>query len=294
MKILRSISRRLVRQLAKYRIISPETAALWLYRIVVGRKADMANPKDLNEKILWLEFNTDTTKWSELSDKIAVYDYVRARGLEDILLPIYGVYDTADEISFEQLPDSFVIKSNNGWAQTIIVRDKSAEDEAKIKRTTAQWLKSGFSTSSAEPHYSRIRPKLLAQQLIPTKDGVTPVDYKFMCFGGKPEYCLVCTERNTDNFNCKLAMYSLPDWKSHSHHIVEDERDCSDIPRPENLDEMIGVAAALSENFPFVRVDLYNNNGKIWFGEMTFTPAAARITYFDSELMLALGQLIEI
>lgn len=300
MNPFRSIARRITRTLASIGWIAPLTAARILYRIKLGRWPDIDNPKDLNEKILRLEFCTDTAIWTRLADKFEVRRFVSERGLDRILVPLYGVWNNAAEIDFNTLPDSFALKSTNGYAQILLISDKSRENTESLRRKAAKWAGKTFGKAGAEPHYARIPPRLMAEKLLSPpapesslSSSASPmlVDYKFMCFDGKPLYCLVCSRRDPATFHPLLSLYSIPDWKK-IDAITPSDAEPDTVAPPPSLSEMIDCAAILSKGFPFVRVDLYDIDGKVMFGEMTFTPAAARIDYFTPDFLLHLGSLI--
>lgn len=290
MNPIKSISRRAVRFLASRRLLSPRRAAMALYRIAFGRRPDMHSPRDINEKVLWLEFNTDTSRWSELADKVAVHDFVRQRGLAHILTPIYGVWNSADEIDFDTLPDSFVLKATDGSAQCVFVRDKRREDLDALRRRAASWADSKFGFAGAEPHYARIPHRIFAEQILPVPEGKLPVDYKFFCADGRPYALNVSTERDPRTFVCMRELYSLPDYTPLRGAVVPHLSSRTPHPRPRNLELMMEYAAKLSAGFPFVRVDLYSIGDEIRFGEMTFTPDAGRCLYCTPEGLRILGE----
>lgn len=298
-----SIARRLTRSLAASGLISPLSAARLLHRIQIGRWPDLMNPADLNEKIMRLEFFTDTSDWTLLADKFEVRKFVESRGLGHILVPLFGLWDKADQIDFNSLPDQFALKATNGYAQVILVRKKDLENIDALRRRAAKWARKSFGKAGAEPHYARIRHRLIAEELLsPTSrpNSLNPhapaemlVDYKFLCFDGKPLYCLICSRRDPVTFHPLLSVYSLPEWKK-IDAIIPRDAEPENIPAPKALGEMISCASVLSKGFPFVRVDLYDIDGKVYFGEMTFTPAAARIDYFKPDFLLHLGSLVNL
>lgn len=294
MNPIKSIARRTVRELARRGVLSARTASVLLHRIALGRFPNLKNPRDLNEKIMWMEFNTDTSRWSELADKIEVRKYVKEKGLEDILLDQYAYFDAPEQISLDSLPGSFVMKTNNGNAQTLIVPDKSKVTERELQKIASKWLRSKTWKASGEPHYGRIKPRILFEQLIPGADKKLPADYKFLCFNGKATHCLVCSDRESKLFVYKREYYELPEWKLRSDMVVEKYRPDYMAEPPKNLEYMIKCAETLAEGFPFVRIDLYNNSGKVFFGEMTFTPAAARNAGISHNGLLEFGNMLSI
>lgn len=294
----RSLLRRSVRTLASAGLISPLSTARWYYRAELGRWPRVDDPVDFNEKLLWLQFNTDTEMWSRLADKYEVRSFVEERGLGHLLPQLYGLWDSAAEVDFDTLPADFALKATDATAQTLLVTDKVKTDISFLRRRMSSWGRKKFGVAGAEPHYARIPHRIIAEQLLgdpdSTRQGRMLVDYKFMCFNGKPMYCLICSERDSKSFHSKLSLYSLPDWQPIPDAVTADFATPRQFEKPALLQEMMQVSACLSAGFPFVRVDLYEIDGKIYFGEMTFTPAAARIRYFTRPWLNHLGALISI
>lgn len=251
-----------------------------------GRYINWNEPKDLNEKINWLAFNTDTTKWSELSDKYNVHEYVKSKGLSEILNPIYKKWDNIDEINFENLPNSFVLKTNCGSGDIVIVKNKNEENLDGIKKYFKKVLSKRFGIETSEPHYLRIKPCVFAEKLLSNEI----VDYKVWCFNGKP-YC-VFTVSNRDNKTHKrdINVFDL-EWNKHKEWLNTWHHNDVAVKKPTNLQEMLKYATILSEGFPQVRVDFYEQDDKIYFGEMTFTSACGRMLSFSQEALITMGDL---
>lgn len=251
-----------------------------LYRIEIGYFPDLRNPRDLNEVTLAMQFGTDTRRWSELADKWAVRDFVARRIGQEALVPLYQVADTVDEIDFDSLPDSFVIKTTDGFAKTLIVDDKNKADIPAIRRKLKRWMRERL--VGDEPHYMRIRRRLIIEKLLPIHDGKGPVDYKIFCCDGEPICCLTSGNRDIKTFKSDFNLYSLPDWKD-TGGIVPQLVCAEGTPRPQFLELMLTYARRLSEGFPLVRIDLYEEEGKVYFGEITFTNGAGRARMFTNE-----------
>lgn len=277
------------------RLIKPLSTAKALHFITLGKFPDLKNPTDFNEKLLWLEYNTDTREISRLSDKYEVREYVRSKGLESILVPLVGVYDSPDEINTEELPQRFVIKTNNGSAQTMMVYDKNSFDIEKTRKKLKKWLRTPFGHVGGEKHYIDIRPRVIIEEMIGCEHEDFLVDYKFMCFNGEVHSCLICTERDPQTLHCQINLMDVDSWREIHDSAPDHSRgNPSKIARPRKMDEMLYIARRLSEGFPFVRVDLYESGDKVYFGELTFTPAAFRIDYFTPPMLREMGNLIEI
>lgn len=262
------------------------------YLIRFRKRINLKKPQNLNEKIQWLLFNTDTSEWSRLSDKYAVRGYVKECGLEDTLVELYGKWDKTEHLNFDQLPRSFILKSNNGSGAIIVVKDKSMLNLDTIKRELNKWL--NVSNFGYEKHYRSIKTSIIAEELLPIEKGSKSiVDYKIWCFNGKVHYFWVCTNR--DSKGTDVMTYDL-DWNPHPEYSIFDSRyrRGSIMEKPKNLKYMIEVAEKLSKPFPVVRVDLYNIKGRIYFGEMTFTSLGGMMNFYTKEFLLKMGNQIEL
>lgn len=261
---------------------NPEKLFSTYYKRATGRYLDINNPQTLDDKIAYMEFRTDTTEWSRLADKVRVREYVEECGFGENLTRLYGVWEKGADVDFDSLPKAFVIKTNNGSATNILVKDKSKADIEAIRKQLDKWLAIDYGYQTAQPHYSHMKPLILAEEFLvdeeTQKAGKVLNDYKFYCVNGKPMYVQVMCDRVPNTHEMKLQLYDM-DWKarpeylSKVHEIVKEE-----IPAPISFMLMKGMAAKLSSSFPFVRVDFYEINGKPIFGEMTFTPGFDTIT----------------
>lgn len=271
----------------------PKKLAEYKYRSCFGKPLNWDNPQTIDEKINWAKFHADTSEWPTLADKYAVRTFVEQRGFKDALVTLYGKWDSVDDIEWDRLPDSFAMKMNNGSGDVRICKDKATFDIGECKRHFAKLMKTKFGYDLCEPHYNKIKPCIIAEELLDSSRQSLPstslVDYKFLAFDGKPAYILVCLNRA--GHDVELALYDL-DWNFHPEYSIPTEH-CllheNPLPRPKALDEMTRMAARLSDGFPFVRVDLYEIGGKPYFGEMTFTPAGGFLDYFTEEFRKILG-----
>ena len=260
-----------------------------LYKLTMKKTLNLDNPKDLNEKIHYLIINEYGKREAELSDKIEVRNYIRKVGHDEILTKVYGVYKNFDEIDFDKLPDKFVLKTNHGSNATVICTNKENFDKARAKKILNGSLKQNFAKVALEYHYKYIKPMIMCEEYIDDGTGTNPIDYKMFCFGGKPECVLVCTGRTNV---MKRDYYDLK-W-NYLEYAKREYRSDKIIDKPINFDKMIQLAKELSKPFDFVRVDFYNCKGKIFFGELTFSPAAGLNTTVQSKALEYLGNLIEL
>lgn len=258
----------------------------------------LKNPQTLNEKILFLSLKTDTTLWTRCADKYEVRDYVNECGLEDILIPLVGVWDHATDIDFDKLPDEFVLKATHGSGDIKVVTDKSKLIIPKIVAEFEEDLKHQYGALESGHHYMRIKPRMIAEELIhndpeTAKISSSIIDYKIWCFNGKCYWLWACANR--DEHTTEVMTYDR-DWTAHPEYSIfeNDYRHGELLPKPKNLERMIEVAEKLAQPFPCVRVDLYNIDGKIYFGELTFTSYGGLQDFYTDEFQKLAGSKIDL
>lgn len=274
--------------------LCPVGATKKFYRRTVGRELRLDAPVDLNEKVQWLKLYSDTTQWSVLADKYRVRDYVADCGLADMLPQLYGVWHHAADIDFAALPETFVMKLNNGSGDARIVRHKSTADLDGLRAHFAAGLRHPYGLYTVEPHYLKIDPRIMAEEFLDDRGGVSssPIDYKIMCCHGEPQCVLVCYDRQGHELT--KATYDMQ-WNAHMELTRNKPgRVIKDIARPGSLERMVEACRTLGRPFPFVRIDFYDIGGRPYFGEMTFTPAAGCTDYFTPELLDRLGSMIDL
>lgn len=275
----------------------PELLLKLRYRYVFKKSLDLKNPRDLNEKILWAKLYSDTTRWTELADKRQVRDYVEKLGLGDILVKLYATWYKTEDINWDILPDKFIIKANNGdgkGTNKIIDKTKiTPPEKEKIVSMVDEWLhRKNIGALHAEPQYKDMKPCVVVEEVLPLEKGATSLtDYKMWCFNGKCYYTFVCNERNANGNSAHVMTYDM-DWNAHPEFSVfnSDYLRGDIIPKPKNFDKMVEIAEKLSKSFPELRVDLYNIDGKIYFGELTFTSQGGFMDYFTPEFNKMLGE----
>lgn len=265
------------------------------YWMKTGRKLNLENPRRYTEKLQWYKLYYRDMTMAQCADKYEVRSYIEKKGLSHILNDCYGVYESEDDIDFSKLPEQFVIKATNG-ASGIgieICKDKSNLNIPALKKELHRWLKPQKNGGGREWLYYKYRPRLIIEKyLAPGKRENSLVDYKFFCFNGEP-YCLyVMNERFTDD-GVRQNIYDL-DFKVMPYMRVKIKPIRTDIKKPENFDEMLDIARTLSKDFPYVRVDLYDIDGKIYFGEMTFFPESGYYDFEPDEFDFVLGEKFEL
>lgn len=270
----------------------PKITANLDYKKIFKKNINWENPENLIEKISWMQLNSDTSKWALCADKYKMRLFVKEKGLEILLPKLYAHTVDPANFDFSLLPNEFVIKSNNACGTVMIVKDKSKLKIHKVKRVLKKWLKYKFGVLGAQLHYLKIPPEIIFEELL--KDQSRPneplIDYKFSCFNGVPESVLVVSNRNTKISNhYDLNLYDL-EWNDISHNLCEHNGKCN-IPKPLSIDSMIKACKILGSEFPYVRIDFYEVNGKPYLGEMTFTSGYG---YFTNEYYNYLGEKIAI
>lgn len=252
------------------------------YRIKMGRKLNLKNPQRFTEKIQWYKLYYKNPKMIQCVDKYDVREYVKSKGLEDILIPCYGVYESVNQIDWESLPNQFVMKDTlgGGGNSVIIVKDKNSTDIEELKRRGAEWtsIKAHVRDAGREwPYYNGKNHRIIIEKYIESdanKGGL--IDYKYFCFDGKPEFLYVMGERVVGK-EVKVAILNS-DYSETEVQRVGDTQ-YKDYTKPYNYDKMKSIVEILSEEFPHVRVDMYNIEGRIYFGELTFFNASGYMKY---------------
>lgn len=259
--------------------------------------------KMYNEKLGTLEKLTDKIKHimkfghlmpnkTLCADKIKVHEYCKTVLGKDICIPIIRIYNSIDEINLSVLPQSFVIKANHGCGYNLIVKNKSAIDENYVKMLASKWINDDFSRYQHEMQYKLIPHKIFAEQFMFDGHADSLTDYKFLCFNGKPTYCQVINDRH--NSKRRLNYYDM-DFNFVDICRLEFPNNKQQLDsKPKKWEEMKSIAQKLSSNFDFVRVDLYEINGVVYLGEMTFTPGAGLIRYKNPNDDIRLGKLLKL
>lgn len=251
------------------------------------RVPNLRKPRDLSE--IWinrvLDGKVNDIYW--LADKYAVRRYVEEKGLESILTPLLGVYTNPEEIDFTVLPNRFALKANFGAGKNIICTDKEQLDIQHCITEMKGWMKPS-TYSFSEQHYNLIDKKIVCEEFIDDGSCGFPVDYKFMCIKGKVA-CILGVSGREDGHGSYLP-YSV-DWETIPEYYRGTVTASVPLLRPDNLEEMIRVAEKLAEGIDLVRVDLYSNGSRIWFGEMTLTPAGCIFHRWTQKALDEMGKI---
>lgn len=264
------------------------------YWIKTGRRLNLKNPIRYNEKLQWYKLYYRDPLMTQCADKYRVRDYVTSKGLKDILVPLYGAYNNADEINFDALPDKFVLKSNNGGGNStnIICRDKNEINIPEVKDIVDSWLLERTPKAGREWSYYDIKPKVIAEKYLKENSKYGLIDYKFYCFNAEPHYVKVAIN-TTSTKGPQNGIFDI-DFKQLPYYRTEVGKITERIEKPKNFKYMCEIAKKLSEDFPHVRVDLYNIDGKIYFGELTFYDTSGYQIFNLEEFDFILGELFTV
>lgn len=250
-------------------LLSDKTYLELLYRANFGKKINLDSPITFSEKLQWLKLNDRNPIYTELVDKYLVRGFVSKKIGDEYLIPILGVWDNTLDIDIRKLPDKFVIKCNHDSGSVRICKNKNSFDFEEVMNFFDKKLKQNYYFKGREWPYKNVKPKIIVEELLESEMNEEISDYKFMCFNGKVECCFTCTERFSHD-GLKVTFFDR-DW-----NVLPFERHYPKskikIKAPVNLIQMILLAEELSEGIPFVRVDFYEVNKKIYFGELTFYP----------------------
>lgn len=283
-----------VRILERIGLLTPIKIARLRYFYKMHRWPDFEHPKDINEKINWLKFYGDTSLWPLLADKYAVRGWLTNHGFGDLLVRLYGKWDRVEDIEWEKLPERFVLKCNNGSGDIIICNDKSRLDISATVRHFKKVLNEPYGRLTAEPHYLKIKPCIIAEELLDAStqpcQSKRLVDYKLYCFYGHVR-CVSCCSNRESAHVAQASTYDTdwnyhPEWDIHTNHL---QRPFQLVPKPECLNQLLAVAGCLTKNLPFVRLDMYIVNNRIYFGEFTFTPSGGYLDNFTFDYLERLG-----
>lgn len=268
--VMRLIRKLYQRFLCILSIISPTLNSKVSYYVKWKKKLNLSNPSTFKEKLIFLKlyvYNTDELV-RKCADKWTVRQFIKDCGYEKYLIPLLTVYDSADQIDFSSLPDAFVLKWSFGAGYNIICNNKKKLNEDEARQQLKKWGKVKYHLFNGEYQYRNTKRRIVAEKFIGEVNGKAPDDYKIYCFNGIPKTIFVMTGRGGK----MSTIFMTPDWEYIGSTDKYDAMD-SNIEKPKVLSEMIEFAKGVSQYFPFVRVDVYVVNDRMYFGEMTFTPA---------------------
>ncbi|MCM1141603.1 MAG: hypothetical protein NC453_23775 [Muribaculum sp.] len=273
-----------------FKFFPDKTAIKILWKNEFGRNLNLINPQSFNEKLQWLKLYYRKDIMTRLVDKAAVKEYVSNLISEKFIIPTICIGDSINEIDFDALPNKFVIKTTAGGGgnNVVIVRDKKNVNWQSIVEKFSNMSRETAFYPGREWPYKNVKNRIIVENLI---GGGYLLDYKLFCFNGEPRFFKIDFDRYTNHYaNYYSLNGDLLPFGEKSYPPLADK----EITLPENFNEMISIARKLSSGFPFVRVDLYNVDGKIYFGELTFFPASGFGRFTDDKWDLKLGSYMDL
>lgn len=261
-----------------------------------GKKLDIRNPQTFNEKIQWLKLYDRKSEYTMMVDKCEVKKYVANLIGEEHIIPTLGVWESFDKIDFDKLPNQFVLKCTHDSGGVVICIDKSTLNKRAARKKLNKGLNRNYFWTGREWPYKNVMPRIIAETYLEGDVDKDLRDYKIHCFHGEPKYLQVIGKRDLSNHTGKQLFYTFG-WEDAGWAFGDYPPYPYELERPKHLDEMYEVAKSLSRNIKYVRVDLYEINGQVYFGEITFHPASGFYQfndYYNEETDLMLGSLINI
>lgn len=275
-----------------FKYMDDKTFVKMYYRIFTGKRLDLENPKTFNEKIQWLKLYNQNPEYTIMVDKYLAKEYVGKKIGEQHIIPLLGVWNSPDEINFDELPDKFVLKCNhNSGMGMCICTDKSSLDIAKVKKKLRKGLNENFFLHGREWAYKNVPRKIIAEEYMADESGYELKDYRVFCFDGVPKMIAVDFDLFTTGH--KRNLYTL-DWELIHAEIKYKSVPDKGIDKPICLPEMLELARKLSAGIPHVRVDFYVINENIYFGELTFYHASGLQEFRPASLGINLGNYIKL
>lgn len=282
---------KLIRILRISNLLSDMTYLKLNYYILIRKKLDLDNPKTFNEKLNWLKLYDRKPIYSTMVDKYEAKIYFANIIGEKYIIPTLGVYDKFEDIDFDKLPNQFVIKCTHDSGGLVICKDKCKLDVSMARKKINKLLKKNYYYQCREWPYKNVTPRIIIEKYMNDSNNDDLRDYKFFCFNGEPKYMKVDFDRQT---NHRANYYDMNFKLQHFGEMVCPPDYNKKIEKPQNFDTMVEFARKLSKDIPFLRADFYNIDGKIYFGELTFYPAAGLGKFIPEEWDLKLGKLLNL
>lgn len=267
------------------RFVSDEQFVTWNYYLKFRKRLDLKNPRTYNEKLQWLKLNDRHEEYTQMVDKYEAKKYVVSIIGEEYIIPTLGVYDSFDEINFDELPNQFVLKCTHNSGGIVICKDKQKLDVKKSRKLMNKWMKKNPYWANREYPYKNVKPRIIVEQYMEDESGWQLKDYKVFCFNGEPQFVEVDYDRYVGH---KLNVYDL-NWNFLDFYMTSPNDSSVMIPKPKCMEKMIQLARVLSRGLINVRVDFYSIGDKLYFGELTLTPGSGCIEFYPEEYDSLLG-----
>lgn len=260
------------------------------FRLAMGKKLDLKNPETFNEKLQWLKLYDRKSEYTGMVDKYSVREYIAKTVGEEYLIPLLGVWERFEDIDFDCLPEQFVLKCTHDSGGVVVCKNKVELDKESAREKINKSLKKNYFYQSREWPYKNIKPRIIAEKYMEDVSGGL-TDYKFMCFNGEVKSCFTCTERFSSG-GLKVTFFNekwekLPFERGYPASAKE-------IARPANYAKMLQLSQELSKGIPFVRIDFYEVDGKIYFGELTFYPGSGMEIFRPEQWDYTFGSWIDL
>ena len=268
-EIIRGIGRRSLRFFRP--VLSDRCYIKQYFYLKTGYSLNLENPKTFNEKMQWLKFNNQDPSYTEMVDKYAAKQYVASIIGNQYVIPTIGVFDNPNEIDFDALPNRFVLKCTHDSGGIVICKGQASLNKDVVRKKLSAGLSRNYYRFSMEFPYKNVKPRILAEEFL-TDGNIDLIDYKVHCFNGVPKLILVCKDRYSQTG--LTEDFFTAEWEHLDVRRPTHPNSKGMIPRPLLLDEMLSLSRKLSEKIPFVRVDWYISNNRLFFGELTFFPAS--------------------
>jgi len=279
-----------------FRLLPDKTYLKIQYRLKMGKKLNLKNPQAFNEKLQWLKLYDRKSEYTEMVDKYEVRKYIAEKIGEEYLIPLLGVWDSFEDIDFEVLPNQFALKCTHDSGGLIICKDKSKLDLEAARKKINKCLKTNYFYNGREWPYKYVRPRIIAEKYIADKNLCNEknelVDYKLYCFNGKPEFGYV--SQGLENHKTARISYVTLDWQQADFRRNDFASFEQLPPKPKNLEKMLELAKILSDGTKFLRVDFYEIDEKIYFGELTFFPGSGFTKLYPEKWDYKLGEMIKL
>lgn len=273
-----------------FRVLSDETVLRFYYRLFIGKKLDLKNPKGYNEKLQWLKLHDRNAEYTRLVDKYQVKQIVADMIGEEYVVPVIaGPWKSVDDIEIDKLPKKFVLKASHDCGSTFICEDKETFDWKQAKKKLKKALEVNYYYRGREWPYKNVVPCIFVEEYLEHQNRSSLTDYKFLCFNGVPRVMFIATERDK---GLKVDFYDM-DFK-HLPIVRHYPNSRKKIDKPEHFELMKELAQTLAQDIPHVRIDFYENEGKVYFGEYTFYPGSGMEEFASYEDDLYLGEMITV
>jgi len=260
-----------------------------MYLTRMGKRLNLKNPRTFNEKLQWLKLHNRKPEYTRMVDKYEAKKYVAEKIGEEYIIPTLGVWERFDDIDFDSLPDQFVLKCTHDSGGLVIVKNKSKLDRDAARNVIERCLKKQYYLQNREWPYKNVKPRIIAEKYMVDAISAELRDYKFFAFNGSVELMFIATDRGTD------TRFDFYDSEFQHLSIVNGYPNASkEIGKPANFEKMKLLAGQLSVGIPHLRVDFYEVNGKVYFGELTFFHWSGMVPFEPESWDLKLGELIDL